>query len=93
MPAEVCADCGQGKYDKMRTSPCRKCRGTYGGYYIRDTAKDCSGSNCHGGAKKSDPSKDCNDCQGTGKKLTRCDEPGCHNGRVDEYECKDDFHA
>ncbi|KAF2241339.1 hypothetical protein BU26DRAFT_176501 [Trematosphaeria pertusa] len=91
MPAELCSDCGQTKYNKIRKTSCDKCRGTYRGYYISSTAKTCSGSNCNGGAKKSDPNKDCDECKGTGKKLTRCEQPGCINGNI-EYSCLDDFH-
>ncbi|KAI1119788.1 hypothetical protein F5Y10DRAFT_150950 [Nemania abortiva] len=87
-----CPDCGQSKYKNYREASCSKCRGRYNGHYIRDTAKDCNDSNCNGGAKRSDPAKDCNACQGTGKKLTRCDENGCINGFFRVY-CYDEFHS
>jgi hypothetical protein len=90
-PDKKCADCGQTKFKKVRTTPCPKCHKRYKGYVRKSTAKECTGSDCKGGAKKSDPNKDCNDCQGTGKKLTRCDHPHCKNGNV-EYSCRDDSH-
>lgn len=90
-PAAKCPDCGQTKYNKVRKTPCPKCRNAYKGYVLKATAKECTGSNCKNGAKKNDPAKDCNDCQGTGKKLTRCEHAPCKSGNV-EYTCLDDFH-
>lgn len=91
MAPELCPDCGQSKYMRIRRGPCNHCEGKHQGYYVRPTAKNCNGSNCDGGRKKSDGKKCCIDCLGTGRKLTRCEAPFCVNGFV-EYSCKDEFH-
>lgn len=92
-PEAHCPDCGQTKYNRVRKFPCPKCFGKLKGYVVRGTAKDCAGSNCSHGVKTSDPGKDCDQCLGTGKKLSRCVHPDCVNGQM-EYACKEDeFHG
>jgi hypothetical protein len=67
---------------KYRETACPQCCNRLGGYILNPTAKECNDLNCDSGVKKSDRDKDCTMCNGTGKRLVRCDYQGCVNGQL-----------